>query len=203
MSQCSQLSSCTSFPPDSQFCSSTLDNFLSTSELLGADEETLVSFPSNEVFLGDWIFPNSLRFECNETITGWVFRAEPGVDISSIERLPQWSIYRDHPWRIGDFELVRTTGTIGELEEMDTPGVYSYTLNFPEYVNPGHVVGVTYDSLTFGTTLSVLFRNFSIDGMVTPISYRRSFSGLSLFMTDVATEENSYMPLVAPIIGKS
>jgi hypothetical protein len=31
-------------------------------------------------------------------------------------------------------------------------------------------------------------------------SYRRSFSGLSLFIMDIADEENKYMPLVTPII---
>lgn len=179
---------------DLQFCPRAADTFVPPSDIFEASEEDLVSLPSNEVLLGDWIFPNSLRFGCNGTITRWIFRAEPGVDLISIVRLPQWSIFRDHPWSTNEFELVRTSGSI-------EPGVYQYTLNFPVVVLMGEIVGLTYDSLTFGASLRVSFRNSSRNGTATSISYRRSFSGVSPFLTDTAHEENEYLPLVTPIMG--
>ena len=173
---------------------------------MGAREEDLVSFPSNEVSLGEWIFP-SFSFQCSGRISGWIFRAEPGVDLASIDRVPQWSIYRDQPvtpLNMLDFEVIRS---IGEVEETRDPGVYRYTLNSTMDVQMGDFVGVSYENSEDSqpTNLRLSFLNVSIDGRETPISFRRQdFSASVFFIVNPKTTENvtGYMPLVTPIIGK-
>ena len=172
-----------------------------------------VFLPSNRLQFQEWIFPNSLRFGCRATILGWVFRVAQSISLNTINRfqLPRWNIYRlDRQFSSQlniRFELRRSTGSFNELvtEATDQPGVYRYMLNNPVDVEVGDLVGVSYDSFGGGNPLPISFLEVG-SGMRTPISFRSTFTQSTitgLFSTLSANDENRFVPLIAPILGKT
>ena len=173
-----------------------------------------VFLPSNRLQFQEWIFPNSLRFGCRATILGWVFRVAQSISLNTINRfqLPRWNIYRQDRQSSSQlnniqFELRRSTGSFNELvpEATDQPGVYRYMLNSPVDVEVGDLVGVSYDSFGGGNPLPISFLEVG-RGMRTPISFRSTFipsTTTELFSTFFADEENRFVPLIAPILGKT
>lgn len=189
---------------DSQFCDG--DNFIPLPKIEEVTGDDLVPLPSAAVPFTEWIFPNSLRFQCSGTITGWIFRAEmnQSVNLSTIDRLPQWSIYRDNPLTSTelDFFVVRRTGNRDELNPMQS-GLYNYSLSSPVDVLAGDILGIGYSDLPRDSRqLQISFLDVERDGRETPTSYRRIFTASFLLFAELGDEDNRYTPLVTPIMGK-
>ncbi len=181
---------------DGQFCD---EFFPSLEQIRAANISGLVFLPSSDVDFREWIFPNSFRCACQGNVTGWIFRSDEGISDFSDRELPQWSIYEDSAINPTVFNLLRVSGSAGEIREIE-PGLYQYTLDTPVSVKFGDILGVRYEQ-SGPPFLRIGFRDLGAGSR--PVSFRRPRLGSFIFdsNTTFVTHDTQYLPLVTVVVA--
>ena len=144
-----------------------------------------------------------MEFTCMGILTGWTFRAMPGVNVVTRCRV-QLTTWRFNP-SSSSTSFNRRSSTDGNMATFDVDGsIFTYKLSTPAIVQPGDILGVDIDDLCRNTQTfdNILSLNVSGIGSTTRV-YRRPTSSSrlnpSLFSVSVFTM-NTLIPLVTPII---
>ena len=132
-------------------------------------------------------------------LTGWTFRAMPGVNVVTRCRV-QLTTWRFDP-SSSSTAFNRQSSTDGNMATFDVDGsIFTYELSTPAIVQPGDIVGIEIDNLCSNTQTfdNILSLNVSGIGSTTRV-YRRSSTSSRLTPSSSSVfTMNTLVPLVTP-----
>ena len=136
-------------------------------------------------------------------LTGWTFRAMPGVNVVTRCRV-QLTTWRFDP-SSSTTEFDRLTTTAGNTANFDVDGsIFTYELSTPTIVKPGDIVGVEIDNLCSDSQTFDNIFSLNVSGLGSTTTAYRSSSFTFRFILSSSSitvfTMNTLIPLVTPIV---
>ena len=149
-----------------------------------------------------WVFPD-MEFTCMGILTGWTFRAVPGVNVVTRCRV-QLTTWRFDPTG-SSATFNRQSTTDGNTVTFDVDGsIFTYELSTPAVVQPGDILGIEIDGLCSNTQTFDNILSLNVSGIGSTTTAYKSFIHSSRFVLSfsavTAFPMNTLVPLATPII---